>query len=391
MSNREKSMRFIFFVLMAAVSSANHLQDMNDNFETMMKQLDPKVERPDTKEGHERIEVALDGAFGILEKMEWIANGALYHVRGCTPPCCTQTHSAEEWKNIYAAEIEAQQTPHAHSMALVYLDATDSVTKSAVELFIHDFVGAAFPLIDLNRMVTGSNKYRELTCDIYDRPQDPPGDINPWVEASSHIKGFELVTDIAIAARQKGQTFAITRDGREPERLMVMQELLKEGNCRRLGALCNPLYNGYNLEKKAYRMIVVWVFESPTEMIHHDPESKKRIWDILQTLDEFYLISNWVAQGEHPRLLAMSNHRTPCKTAEVENILNQIKANEKESVSEALLLFIDLNQLPMCQFAATPFQSGANIHQSGSTTVKSSIKTVTMQKTKRVSFAPLPH
>ena len=379
-------MRFIFFVLMAAVSSTNHLQDMNDNFETMMKQLDPKVERPDTKEGHERIEVALDRAFSILENMAKIADSTLPHVRGCTPPCCTEPHSAEELRKIYLAEIQAKQSPRAHSMALVYIDAKDdSVKKGAVKLFLHDQIGAdvaAFPLIDEDSLVKGSIEFRELTCDQHNHPRTlTEGEYaKAYSAAFQHINAMQLVEDIVIGARQRGWTFSRSiEDSTFPSsfetKLKVMQN---------------------DLGKMAYRMIVVWVFtpSSFAEMDRNHPKYGERIWSMLHYLDDFYLISNWVGRDEHPRLLAKSEHsNTKCKTAEVQNILNQITADEQDfgaeikALKESVYFIEHLNtHLPMCNMpviAAVAFQNGRTNHQFAidsidgrtTTTIKSSIRT----------------
>ena len=262
----------------------------------------------------------------------------------------------EHWKEKYAEFIGERQVPDITKKFLIRVGVMGAGKSSAVDNYIDAHSsefgvadGNAFPLIDLDGMVMTAPEYYRLTCD--GKRRRAPGGADPWWEGQKEIDGYAIKTELTVAARQKGQTFSSESTGKNIYNVKGLKKLIVDGNCKSDDGETNVagcFYPG-DLKAKDYEVFAVSPFVPYYDLKKRLDERTRRtgravpfkevtenieayypnVKGLMEDVD-FHLVSNQVAQGENPVLMAKSVGGVQCRT----NVVEQTEKNINEQADE---------------------------------------------------------
>lgn len=242
--------------------------------------------------------------------------------------------------------------------------------SSAVNLFLREkwnFNKEMFQIVDLDRMITRSQAYRNAVCDgdtVKNLNGKQMGDA--WWAGQVATQGYQTVDNIITSASDRGLTFSIEQTGKFMCPLKkVVRRLFKKGY---KVILASPYVPFFILKGRVRARAEKEGRDVPTDELEKNMLMMlPKLFEMIEEADEGYVLSSDVKFGDPPELLMSQytdwnkydNQRCNTRTIDgqkVGTLLAKLQANEHQYTTDGEKKIFEVEQ----QFIQTMLDSANN-------------------------------
>jgi predicted ABC-type ATPase len=294
---------------------------------------------------------------------------SLGFLRGDNPCTVTEDLTPAEWAARLLSEFESGQNT-TQKTVVIRTGTMGSGKSSAVNLFLREkwnFNIEMFQIVDLDRMITRSQAYRNAVCDgdtVKNLNGKQMGDA--WWAGQVATQGYQTVDNIITSASDRGLTFSIEQTGKFMCPLKkVVRRLFKKGY---KVILASPYVPFFVLKGRVRARAEKEGRDVPTDELEKNMLMMlPKLFEMIEEADEGYVLSSDVKFGDPPELL-MSQYtdwnkydNQLCNTRTIDGqkvgtLLAKLQANEHQYTTNGEKKIFEVEQ----QFLQTMIDSANN-------------------------------